>query len=50
MTSGSERLCANPPLVEGYRNDIYRFSPASNAWTALSVASPPLHDTPWALR
>ena len=29
-----------PSLVAGL-NDLYRFSPTSNAWTALSVASPP---------
>jgi hypothetical protein len=26
---------------KGWLNDLYRFSPTSNAWTALTVASPP---------
>jgi N-acetylneuraminic acid mutarotase len=30
-----------PTLVTDFLNDLYRFSPTSNAWTALSVASPP---------
>jgi N-acetylneuraminic acid mutarotase len=32
---------SRPSLVAGLFNDLYRFSPTSNAWTALSVASPP---------
>jgi hypothetical protein len=28
-----------PPLA--YFNDLYRFNPISNAWTALGAASPP---------
>jgi N-acetylneuraminic acid mutarotase len=27
--------------VAGLLNDLYRFSPTSNTWTALNIASPP---------